>query len=202
MHMNVSSRATTATWSSRMKKAPRIPCGANPARDVPPAARPMPARPPGGMLNAYWICACADITLNLRRVQISPSICMVADDEDDRNHLSSLHELLQLPNAELLQEIIRETPPRTPRCVSRKSPRPIDGDLCSRSGCDARACGRLRWRCSKSPRKTAAAVRLRSSIHSLVKRAQEPCCCAPAWVGVEIRLLHDWNIKGLKVTAP
>ena len=37
---------------------------------------------------SIWIYACADITLNLRRVQISPSICVVADDEDDRDHLS------------------------------------------------------------------------------------------------------------------
>ena len=69
VHMNVSSRATIATWSSRMLKAPRIPCGANPARDVPPAARPMPARPPGGMLYAY--------RYEYMRMQISPSICVV-----------------------------------------------------------------------------------------------------------------------------
>ena len=67
MHMNVSSRATTATWSSKMLNAPRIPCGANPARDVPPAARPMPARPPGGMLYAD----------RCMRRQMSPSICVV-----------------------------------------------------------------------------------------------------------------------------
>ena len=133
VHMNVSSRTTTATWSSRMLKAPRIPCGANPARDVPPAARPMPARPPGGMLYAY----------RCMRRQMSPSICVVADDEYDRNHISPSHVLLQLLNAELLQEIIRETPPRTPRCVSRKSPRPICGDLCSRNDCDAYVCVRL-----------------------------------------------------------
>ena len=90
-----------------------------------------------------WIYACADVTLNLRRVQISPSICVVADDEDDRNHLSPSHVLLQLLDAELLREIIRKTPPRTPRCVSRKSPRPISGDLCSQSDCDAYVCGRL-----------------------------------------------------------
>ena len=183
VHMNVSSRTTIATWSSRMLKAPRIPCGANPARDVPPAARPKPARPPGGMLYAcrIWIYAYADITLNLRRVQISPSICVVADDEYDRNHLSPSHVLLQLLNAELLREIIRKTPPRTPRCVSRKSPRPIDGDLCSQSDCDAYVCWRLLWGCSKSPRKAAAAARLRGSIRVCpAKRAQEPYCCAPA----------------------
>ena len=90
-----------------------------------------------------WIYAYADITLNLRGVQISPSICVVADDEYDRNHLSPSHVLLQLLNAELLQESIRETPPRTPRCVARKSPRPICGNLCSLGGCDAYVCVRL-----------------------------------------------------------
>ena len=61
-----------------------------------------------------WIYAYADITLNLRHVQISPSICVVADDEYDQNHLSPSRVVLQLLNAELLQEIIRKTPPRTP----------------------------------------------------------------------------------------
>ncbi len=114
-------------------------------------------------------------------MQISPSICVVADDEYDRNHLSPSHVLLQLLNTELLREIIRKTPPRTPRCVSRKSPRPIDGDLCSQSDCDAYVCWRLLWGCSKSPRKAAAAARLRGSIRVCpAKRAQEPYCCAPA----------------------
>ena len=61
-----------------------------------------------------WIYAYADITLNLRCVQMSPSICVVADDEYDRNHSSPSRVVLQLLNAELLREIIRKTPPRTP----------------------------------------------------------------------------------------
>ena len=63
---------------------------------------------------SIWIYAYADITLNLRHVQMSPSICVVADDEYDRNHSSPSRVVLQLLNAELLREIIRKTPPRTP----------------------------------------------------------------------------------------
>ena len=63
---------------------------------------------------SIWIYAYADITLNLRCVQMSPSICVVADDEYDRNHSSPSRVVLQLLNAELLREIIRKTPPRTP----------------------------------------------------------------------------------------
>ena len=67
-----------------------------------------------GIHVEIWIYAYADITLNLRRVQMSPSICVVADDEYDRDHMSPSRVGLQLLNAELLREIIRKTPPRTP----------------------------------------------------------------------------------------
>ena len=40
---------------------------------------------------SIWIYVCADVTLDLHRVQISPSICVVVDDEYDRNHLSPSH---------------------------------------------------------------------------------------------------------------
>ena len=40
---------------------------------------------------SIWIYACADVTLNLRRVQVSPSICVVVDDGYDRNHISPSH---------------------------------------------------------------------------------------------------------------
>ena len=74
-----------------------------------------PDRPVGYCMHVeIWIYAYADITLNLRCVQMSPSICVVADDEYDRNHLSPSRVGLQLLNAELLREIIRKTPPRTP----------------------------------------------------------------------------------------
>ena len=69
VHMNVSSRATIATWSSMMLKAPRIPREADPARDIPPAVRPSPARPPGGMLIAC--------RYGYMHVQMSPSTCVV-----------------------------------------------------------------------------------------------------------------------------
>ena len=95
---------------------------------------PRTGRPTGCPTNAgptaRWDAVCvsiweyvyADITLNLRRVQISPSICVVADDEYDRNHLSPSRILLQLLNAELLQEIIRENSTRyPPMCFTKVS---------------------------------------------------------------------------------
>ena len=111
MHMNVSSRTTTATWFSKMSgllseqeasiqeislmlKAPRIPCGANPARDIPPAVRTKPGPTTRWYVDcvSIWIYACADVTLNPRHVQISSSICVVVgDDAYDRNHISPSH---------------------------------------------------------------------------------------------------------------
>ena len=53
---------------------------------------------------------------------MSPSICIVVDDEDDRNHISPSRVVLQLLNAELLQEIIRETDTENPpMCLSKVS---------------------------------------------------------------------------------
>ena len=89
MHMNVSSQATTATWSSKMLNAPRIPCGGEP-RTGRPTGCPTNAGPTArwdAVCVSIWEYVYADITLNLRRVQISPSICVVADDEYDRNHI-------------------------------------------------------------------------------------------------------------------
>ena len=93
VHMNVSSRATTATWSSKMLEAPRIPCGGEP-RTGHPTGSPTKSGPTTRWYVdcvSIWIYACADVTLNLRRVQISPSICVVVDDEYDRNHISPSH---------------------------------------------------------------------------------------------------------------
>ena len=116
MHMNVSSQATTATWSSKMLNAPRIPCGGEPRTGRPTGCltKAGPTARWDAVCVSIWIYAYADITLNLRHVQISPSICVMADDVYDRNHVSPSRVGLQLLNAELLQEIIRKTAPRTP----------------------------------------------------------------------------------------
>ena len=98
-----------------------VECAPDPVRGEPRTGRPTGCPTKAGptarwdtVCVSIWIYAYADITLNLRRVQMSPSICVVADDEYDRNHLSPSRILVQLLNAELLREIIRKTPPRTP----------------------------------------------------------------------------------------
>ena len=133
VHMNVSSRTTTATWSSKMsgllseqeasiqETSLDVESAPDPVRGEPRTGRPTGCQIQAGptarwdtVCVSIWIYAYADITLNLRRVQMSPSICVVADDEYDRNHRSPSRVGLQLLNAELLREIIRKTPPRTP----------------------------------------------------------------------------------------